>query len=80
MLKKLGPKQLHIALDLWTSKSNKSVLGIKAYFIDKDWNLKCKILGFKHFTYSKTGHNLRQFIKAELTSLGITPKMVTNFH
>jgi hypothetical protein len=47
--------------------------------VDEEWNLRTITIGFKHFDHTKTGHNLRQFVKTVLTKeLDVKPFQVVN--
>lgn len=68
---------IHVSLDLWSSISRQSILGVKIHFIDADWKLQTWTVGFKHFSHRKSGHNIRVFFKDLFTNqLKVTPKKV----
>lgn len=50
---------IHLIIDIWTSLQHKSVLGIKAQFLTKDWSMQQMVLGFLHFPVSHTGEEIQ---------------------
>jgi hypothetical protein len=76
-LSQLGPQSCHLLTDIWTSKQNRSVLGVTAQFIDSDWKFRNEVLGFKHFPLKHSGINIRDVLNNLISvSLGMSPQTV----
>ena len=68
---------IHLLFDLWSSKSKWSVLGIKIQYI-QNGELKTRIVGFKHFSQSHTGENIREtIVKLLKEDLGLNQDQVS---
>ena len=44
--------------DYWTACTNIEYISLTAYYVDKDWKLKSKILSFSHMQPPHTSHDL----------------------
>ncbi|CAG7825123.1 unnamed protein product, partial [Allacma fusca] len=76
-ISKISPACLHTSLDLWTSRSHHSVLGIRAHYIDDNWNLKNHSIGFVDFRGHKTAENVRKEFKSLVhNEYGICPSQL----
>lgn len=63
-------RSLHFIVDLWSSRTRDSILGIKVQFVSK-WELETYTLAFKHFPGSHTGDHIREAFEQELIERGI---------
>jgi len=54
----VGKQCVHIIVDIWTSKDLQGVFGIKCQFIDRNYELKNKTIGFLSFNQEHTGFNI----------------------
>lgn len=69
---------MHVTLDLWSSISRKSILGIKVQYMDQEWNIRNQTIGFLHFPETKNAENLREKFKDFLTErYSISPDQVS---
>ena len=70
---------LHAIFDIWTSKQNKSVLGVKVQYV-RNWKIRTAILGFKEFDKSHKAENIRTMLEDLLNIFNITPAKVSNYY
>lgn len=61
LLQSMPKKSVHLIVDIWTSRQQQSVFGVKVQLIH-NWELKNFILGFRHFPTSHTGVNIKDKI------------------
>ncbi|CAG8852769.1 14533_t:CDS:2, partial [Gigaspora margarita] len=52
--------KISFTLDTWTSKNQKSFIGVTAHWISKDWKLQQCTIEFCHFEGSHSGKNLAE--------------------
>lgn len=52
----------HLLLDIWSSKSRESVIGVMVRYIH-DWNLYQHCLAFKHFPGTHDGARIKKTIE-----------------
>ncbi|KAL9679045.1 hypothetical protein QQ045_017555 [Rhodiola kirilowii] len=57
--------------DLWSSHTTDGYLALTAHFLDSDWNLHKKILGFSHMPPPHTGNALVEKINSLICEWGI---------
>ncbi|EEC02755.1 conserved hypothetical protein, partial [Ixodes scapularis] len=74
-LTNVPPRAIHFMVDLWSSRSRASVLGIRVQFI-KGWDLKMHTLSFRHFSGHHTGQQIRQAFEAELSQRGVAASQI----
>lgn len=74
-LSDVPPRAIHFMVDLWSSRSRASVLGIRVQFI-KNWELKMHTLSFRHFSGHHTGQQIRQAFEAELSKRGVAASQI----
>ncbi|CAG7734977.1 unnamed protein product [Allacma fusca] len=58
----MPPKRLHGITDIWTTKSQQSVIGVRLQFITNDFRLQNKTVAFEEFPDDHTGVNIRKKI------------------
>ncbi|CAG7828955.1 unnamed protein product, partial [Allacma fusca] len=76
-LAKVPKAGLHTSLDLWTSRSHHSVLGVRVHYIDEEWKLRNRAIGFIEFQEHKTADNVREAFKSLIeTDYGIEPSQL----
>lgn len=70
---------LHVCLtsDMWTSIQNIGYMVVTAHYIDREFNIKKKIISFKELKYPHTGFAIEEAIMSCLTYLGIRNKLFT---
>jgi len=59
-LEKLQKGSLHISLDIWSTCSRESVIGLKIHYINEDWEQVTKTLAFKQMSGSHTGEAIKR--------------------
>jgi hypothetical protein len=82
MLQKLDKGQLHLVIDMWTSRRNFAVIGITAQYI-KDGKMMKSVVCFKHFDDSHTAKNIQdmlEYLIKDKKELGLQPTQVRNLH
>ena len=71
-LHELKSKQIHLVIDIWTTKNNVSaVMGVKAQFVTLNWKLKQFVLGFIDFPEYHTAVNIRTRLEIFLQKFGL---------
>lgn len=70
---------LHVCLtsDMWTSIQNIGYMVVTAHYIDREFNIKKKIISFKELKYPHTGFAIEEAIMSCLTYWGIRSKLFT---
>jgi len=66
-LRKLPKGSLHISLDIWSTCSRESVLGVRLHFINEQWEPITKTLAFKQLSGRHTGEAIKKTFLAILT-------------
>ncbi|KAM7289612.1 zinc finger BED domain-containing protein 4-like [Ixodes scapularis] len=61
---------LHFIVDLWSSRTRDSIIGIKVQFV-LNWELRTCTLAFKHFPGHHTGDHIREAFENELLERGV---------
>ncbi|XP_042143397.1 zinc finger BED domain-containing protein 4-like [Ixodes scapularis] len=69
-LAQCSSRSLHFIVDLWSSRSRDSIIGIKVQFVS-NWKLNTYTLAFKHFPGNHTGDHIREAFEHELLERGI---------
>jgi hypothetical protein len=67
--------KISLTLDGWTSKNQKSFLGITAHWIDENWNLNQITLEFHPLEGPHSGENLSKVLIKVLKEYGILTKV-----
>lgn len=68
---------LSFSLDLWTSKWGADIFGIKAHFIDDNWNVRDVLIGFEQPEDRHTGEVLAEHFCKTLNSFNIAHLLFT---
>lgn len=50
--------RIYLTLDLWTNRQMISFLGVTVHHVNKDWELKSRLLGCDHFNGRHTAFNI----------------------
>jgi len=66
LLRKVYLSSCHTIIDIWTTRRNMSVLGIKAQFVDCNWTLCNRLLSFRCFDVAHNELNIRRDIMTSL--------------
>ncbi len=66
--------KIHFIFDGWTSKWNRSFLGINAYFVDRDWKQWKVLLGLPPITRRHTGKDIADEVAEILAHYSIMDK------
>lgn len=70
---------LHVIVDIWSSRQQKSVFGFKLQFIDLDWQMVNVFLGFKEFSKQHTAENMKKiFQESVINAFGIQQAKVSS--
>jgi len=73
----LPPKSCHLMIDIWTSRQNEPVLGIKVQFIE-NWEMKQMTLGFQYFPEAHTGENVKKIMEEFMVKLNFSLSKVVH--
>jgi hypothetical protein len=68
--------RISIAIDAWTSPNHLAFLGITAYYITPDWNIKEILLGFRRIKGRHSGKNFARLIQNTLCRYGLQRKLL----
>jgi hypothetical protein len=61
--------QFNATMDMWTSCQNKSYMCVTIHWVDEEWHMQKRIIGFFHVEGRHTGQKLSQhFLKSWLSS------------
>lgn len=66
--------KIHFTFDGWTSKRNRSFLGINAHFVDRDWKQWKVLLGLPPITRRHTGKDIADEVAEILAHYSIMDK------
>lgn len=67
--------KISFTFDGWTSKNQKSFLGVTAHWINENWDLKQVVLDFYHLEGSHSGENISKTLIKILKKYGILTKV-----
>jgi hypothetical protein len=67
--------KIHLSLDIWTSPSNKPILGIVAHYISAIGVLDSIVLAMKEIEGNHKGENLALVLMEVIRDWGIVPKL-----
>src|SRR3954469_15658484 len=70
-----APSKISFTLDAWTSRNQLPFLGITAYWVDSEWNLRSILLDFQLFSRSHSGENIQEVFQFSCWELGILTKV-----
>lgn len=68
--------KLHTSVDIWTTRRNEGVLGIKSHFIANDWKLYSFTLTLQKFNQRHTAENISEAYQKCLKDLGIKTNQI----
>ena len=68
--------KISFTLDTWTSKNQKSFIGVIAHWISKDWKLQQCTIEFCHFEGSHSGKNLAEVFFKILKDNNLLTKVI----
>lgn len=63
---RIGKSRFSITLDVWTSSSMDSYMGVIVHYIDNHWNYHESLIGFELLSGSHTGENLMSVLMSVL--------------
>lgn len=63
-LQKLSKNSLHLSLDIWSTCSRESIIGIKVHYINSNWELVSRTLCYKQMYGSHTGAAIRSLFES----------------
>jgi hypothetical protein len=78
IFKNIPADSLSFLADIWTSRAGESILGTRCHYIDSNWELFSRSIGFQQFPERYTGDNIRNKFKILLESFGSTIDRVTH--
>ena len=68
----IGAKaEISLACDAWSSKSQLAFMDILGYYIDSQWKLQERLIGFEELTVSHTGNYIAKILKEVIKGLDI---------
>ena len=70
------PGKILFTLDTWTSKSQKSFIGITGHWISNEWKLQQCTIEFCHFESSHSGQNLSDIFFKILKDNNLLTKVI----
>ncbi|KAK9240056.1 hypothetical protein V1525DRAFT_265556 [Lipomyces kononenkoae] len=69
--------KVSLTYDVWTAKANLPYASIiMARFIDNDWNMHSRIVGFKNFSYPHTGQRHQELSMESILNFGLQTKVI----
>lgn len=71
-------KSLHFSLDIWTTKRQISVLGIKLHLITKKWSQSVRTIALVEFNGAHTGDNIKEKFDQAIKSYGVHDAQVNS--
>ena len=63
--------EISLACDAWSSKNQLAFMGILGYYIDSQWKLQERLIGFEELTASHTGDYMAKILKEVVERLDI---------
>ena len=68
----IGAKaEISLACNAWSSKNQLAFMGILGYYIDSQWKLQERLIGFEELTESHTGNYMARILKGVIERLDI---------
>ena len=67
--------KIHISLNLWTSPNSLTILGIIAYFVNKEGKLQSLVLVLKEVEGEHSGENLTKYVIEVIQEYKISKKV-----
>lgn len=66
-----------LSLDCWSSSTRLSFLAILVHFIDKDWQLHEKLIGFENLTDVHSGQELAKVVNDTVTKFDLSQRVIS---
>jgi hypothetical protein len=72
-----GVDNIALTTDLWTSNQTLSYMCLVAHFIDKNWNMQCRVLNFVELDPPHSGHVISQAVFECVVAWKIEDKIIS---
>ena len=72
-----GVDTIALATDLWTSNQTLSYMCLVAHFIDKNWNMQCRVLNFVELDPPHSGNVIAQAVFECVAAWNIEDKIIS---
>ena len=70
-----GVSSISLTSDIWSGNAKEDYLSVVAHYVNPDWHLEKRVIGFRLIDESHSGDNIVERISAVLDEYGLTAKV-----